>query len=148
MVKPIELSPGWKMEEELHADFMLRKYEDRKKLKADWKAKQKAADAQMVEGKPSARHEGMQAAADLASTRYDIAYVIAKQQELEARCEIMGSLWERVCLLEGAYSYIKGIAEMAIESYHLLTKKLVTKGAKDGETVTGSGDKGKIHAAE
>lgn len=118
----------WNFEDEAHNDWVQFKYgkENRAKLKDDYTTKSKLAEKSktLPDGRPNPHHPRLQLEADLAQTRYDMAYLVARNQELENKMEILVQLFDRVGILEGAYSHIKTVAEVAKIDYGLISQGL------------------------
>lgn len=123
-----EENATWDFQDEAHNQWVQWKYgkENRAKLKEDYQNKTKMVEKSktLPDGKPNPHLPRMQLEADLAQTRYDMAYLVDRNQELENKMEILVQLFDRVSILEGAYSHIKTVAEVAKIDYGLISQGL------------------------
>lgn len=137
---------SWRIEDELQSRFVEMKYRDKPTLKTEWdKAVKAAQDQEFIDGKPGKHYERLRLIADMAATRYDMAYIVEKNMALEQRFHEVFDLVERVSILEGAYSYLKMLSESAriafINAGDLLKTVYKNKEQKH-ENDTTSGKKG------
>lgn len=99
----------WSMEDQANAEFLALKYQNRKQLGDDWTEKRKLAEMSKTkeDGKPNPLYPRLAMEAEMARMAFDMAYVIQINENLKQQVEILSSLYERVGLLEGAYSYLR-----------------------------------------
>ena len=100
---------AWGFGDEQFYTFLKHKYADRRQLKADAEEKRKAAE-KMIDGKDPHYHR-MAVTAEMAQLRLDMAYIIDKNNKLEQYIETIEYLHQKVGVLEGAYGYVKMLAE-------------------------------------
>ena len=100
--------------------------ENRKKLEDDWREKSKLAENSKLlkDGKPNPHYPRLQLEADMAQTRFDMAFIVAKNVEMQRKLEMFEQLFERISILEGAYSHVKLIATNAKIDYDLVRNGL------------------------
>jgi hypothetical protein len=97
----------WSIQDEAQFEFIAIKYGDRKKLYDEYHEKRKLADkSETINGKPNLHHPRMLLEADVAQMRWEMAYLLSKNKELEERTQILSGLYERVSILEGAYNFL------------------------------------------
>lgn len=98
---------SWSLQDEGAARFIAVKYADRRKLYDEWQAKRKVADkSETVNGQPNPQYPRLRMEADIAQMRFEMAYLIAKNHDIEQQIDILGSLHGRVSVLEGAYTFL------------------------------------------
>lgn len=111
---------AWSLRDENHYTFIARKYEDRAKLHQDAESKRKAAEK--MEAKNDPHYHRMRVEADMAQMRYEMAYLVDKNAQLQRIIDPLEYVFQRVSILEGAYSHIKLLAETVQADYNLLAK--------------------------
>lgn len=123
----------WDISDEATEAFLKHKYQDRKILKEDHTAKKKIAEGQrLLDGKPNPQAPRLRLEADLAETRYEMSLIIHRNQVIERKLDMLEGLFERLALVEGAYSHLRLKSELANIDL-LAAKKLyekMTKGEK------------------
>ncbi len=99
---------AWELRDERHYQFIARKYHDRRKLAAEADEKRKLADkSETINGKPNPQHPRLCVEAEMAQMRYDMAYMVDKNTQLEQYIETIEFVHQRLGILEGAYGHIK-----------------------------------------
>lgn len=122
------------MQDERQYDFIRQKYADRRALMEQAaEARKKADSSQTVDGKPNPKHPALVLQADMAQLRFEMAYVVDKNNHLEAQVNILADLSQRVSILEGAYSHVKMVAETCRNYYHMVQSVLKKQDQKPKE---------------
>lgn len=116
---------AWSMRDEGQYQFMAKKYAERKKLADEFDVKRKLADkSETIDGKPNPQYPRIRLEADMAQMRYEMAYIVEKNAMLSEQVQIMGNLFQRVDILEGAYGHMKLLAEGCRIDYTEIAKAL------------------------
>lgn len=125
----------WSLRDEAHCRFIDFKYADRQKLAEDWHEKRKLADkSQTIAGKPNPQYPRLIVEAEIAQTRFDMAYLVAKNQQLEQQIMMLNDLHQRVSILEGAYTYLRMLAETAKLAFESAMKTISAEPKPKGAT--------------
>lgn len=112
-------SPLWCLQDEAQMQFIKTKYSDRESLLSHATELRKAADKGRLkaDGSANPHHARLAIEADMASLTADFAYVMQASVMMQEQVEILSTLYQRVMLLEGAYSHLKQMTDYAKESY-------------------------------
>lgn len=102
---------------------MRSRYNNPSALGEIWLEKRKLAEkGQLLEnGKPNPQHPRLVIEADQARMAYDMAYMIQMLDNFGLQLEVYSELFQRVGLLEGAYSHLMvGMQSVKLEYYNKL----------------------------
>lgn len=114
-----ELEDGWSAADQANADFLDMKYADREKLGEEWIQKHKAAEAAKTreDGKANPHYPRLAMEATLARMAFDMSYVITQNLRIRREMDILTELYQRVGILEGAYSYLRSSTDHIKKQY-------------------------------
>lgn len=117
---------AWTLQDEGASNFIDLKYSDRRKLHYDYHLKRKLADkSETIDGKSNPHYPRLRLEADMAQMRFEMSYLVAKNKQLETQISILANMFERMGVLEGAYSALT----MGLENVKRLYQDVI-QGAK------------------
>lgn len=123
---------AWDFRDEEQYAFIEKKYGNRRALwEAAQQARREADGKELKDGQPNPQHRRLVLEAEMATMRFEMAYVIDKNKQLQQIIEPLEFVFQRLTILEGAYGHVKLLAETAKTDY-ILTTQHRKKEQKDG----------------
>lgn len=98
----------WAFRDDRFYDFLKQKYKERAKLFNEAEDKRKALE-KMKDGDPLYHRASV--AAEMSSLRVDMAYIVARNTQLEEMLGTVEYLHQKIAILEGAYGHLKLLQE-------------------------------------
>jgi hypothetical protein len=110
---------GWSGQDSAELRFLQMKYRDRAALCEEWIEKRKIAamNKESEDGKASKHYPRMAMEADIARMAYEMAYILEQNSMMQEQINILTELYQRVALLEGAYTHLSQSTEYVKNQY-------------------------------
>lgn len=145
--------PWENSDDETNGGMLEHRYGDRRALGEEWLEKRKIADKNRLreDGSPNPHHPRMVLEEQMARVIYDMAYLVEANRILVEQNEMFSSMFHRMAVLEGAYSYLRTSTDHVKQEYYAQQKKLleerkaalkvkpIDKNQPKGDTDHGSG---------
>lgn len=132
MVEPTAKDHAWNFRDEEQYSFIEKKFSDRRKLyEAAQYARKLADEAEPKDNQPNPQARRLRLEADMAIQRYEMAYIVDKNKQLQQIIEPLEFVFQRLSILEGAYSHVKTLGDNMISLYRELQIRLKSEPHKE-----------------
>lgn len=125
----------FELENDPNMAMVRKRYENRDALGAEWLEKRKLADKHrtLASGEPNPMYPRYALEEQVARLSYDMAFLVEQNRILAEQNLMMSEVYQRMGILEGAYSHLMTMAQGVKLEYYNKLKKIVDKPQPKGD---------------